>query len=423
MYIRGFVLSQDPIEIPGFVGFPIEGAYFAHHPALQVRRIGRTILAGRAINVTGAELSIENLDDICGRFIWIELDPIRIRNDAGGMQAVFYAVDRPIVASHVRLIGGTPSREERLRRKGTNYKFAWPGAATPYAGVYMLTPNTLLEFPENRVKRYFPEHDLEPVTVSDAANIVLAAMKFQMRHIGREVVVSLTAGMDSRLTLTACRNSRAKFVTYRKPGDASHDVDVSVAKEIAARYELDHRVFEITNETTAEFTELARQTTFYSHIRSMAFLYSKAFGQDWLHIRSNLAEIGRAFYRAKTEREPMRSGVDMARTWNPKLAGQQIVQNAFNEFHATIQFDSICNYDPYDLFYWEHRMGCWHSHVVLESDLAFDTHVLFNCRRILKAMLSLSLQDRIAATLFHNLIRSELPELADIPINPTVWPR
>ena len=88
MYLRGFVLSQDPIASPGFVEFPIEGAYFAYHPALQVRRIGRTILAGRAINVTGAELSIENLDDICGRFVWIELDPFRIRNDAGGMHEV-----------------------------------------------------------------------------------------------------------------------------------------------------------------------------------------------------------------------------------------------------------------------------------------------------------------------------------------------
>ena len=58
------------------------------------------------------------------------------------------------------------------------------------------------------------------------------------------------------------------------------------------------------------------------------------------------------------------------------------------------EFREAADVDPLDLLYWEHRMSCWHSNVVLESDFAFDTHVLFNSRWILERMLSVRQDQR-----------------------------
>lgn len=79
-------------------------------------------------------------------------------------------------------------------------------------------------------------------------------------------------------------------------------------------------------------------------------------------------------------------------------------------------------YDPYDMFYWEHRNGHWHARVCIENDPAFDTVVLFNARVILKAFLSIDFEGRRSAALPSHIVAKLLPELADIPVNPKEVP-
>jgi hypothetical protein len=61
-------------------------------------------------------------------------------------------------------------------------------------------------------------------------------------------------------------------------------------------------------------------------------------------------------------------------------------------------------------------MSCWHSNLVLESDFAFDTHVLFNSRWILERMLSLPVDDRCRGSLFRRLVTEMWPDLAAWPL-------
>lgn len=75
-------------------------------------------------------------------------------------------------------------------------------------------------------------------------------------------------------------------------------------------------------------------------------------------------------------------------------------------------------YDAWDLFYWEHRMTTWHGPLLLGSDIAFDTAVVFNCRATLDAMLAAPADDRAAATLLTRFVEKHAPRLREIPINP-----
>jgi hypothetical protein len=94
---------------------------------------------------------------------------------------------------------------------------------------------------------------------------------------------------------------------------------------------------------------------------------------------------------------------------------------AFDEWMGATRFRAVIGIDALDLFYWEHRMSCWHSNVVLESDFAFDTHVLFNCRWILERMLAVPVEDRCRASLFRQLVIDLWPELGTWPRDRPTW--
>lgn len=97
------------------------------------------------------------------------------------------------------------------------------------------------------------------------------------------------------------------------------------------------------------------------------------------------------------------------------------IEEAFAEYYDAVQFDLIQDYDPYDMLYWEHRMGTWHSNVVMETDPGFQTHIVFNSRRILTEVLSLSHADRRSGAAFTKAIELCWPELNNIPTNPKNW--
>lgn len=426
-YVRGFVLTEDRLELPEFTEHEINGAYLYCHPNLPLKQVGDVIVAGRAIplgNEPSQPGSQEWLDNVSGRFALFipHARGIRIYHDACGLRSIFYSTEKPIVASHIGLMDVTDASEVELNKPATGYLAGYPGGTTPLRGVFLLTPNTYLDFPANKPVRYFPHRDLEPLSVSEAASVVLEGMRIQMEALKEEkIFISLTAGLDSRLTLAATRSSGAEFVTYYWPNKEASVIDFQIAREIARRLDLKHIAITPSNydrKVLNELRQIAAKGTYYKHLLTVVLAYRQIFNQEHIHIRSNLAEIGRVFYK------PRKKPMDPQRMSELFMFGKggPMARPVFESFFERTDFGNLRNYDPYDMFYWEQRMGCWHSQVVLESDLVCDTHVLFNSRRILNAMLSVPLQERMRASLFHELISRELPELGDVPINPKIAP-
>lgn len=62
-------------------------------------------------------------------------------------------------------------------------------------------------------------------------------------------------------------------------------------------------------------------------------------------------------------------------------------------------------------------MGIWHTQLLLESDVAHDTYILFNAREILKNFLSIPSYDINEQTLFYELINKNWPILNHWKIN------
>jgi hypothetical protein len=236
----------------------------------------------------------------------------------------------------------------------------------------------------------------------------------------------VTAGVDSRVSVAASRHVSAavRYFTYRRRDLRDNDDDVATAASIAKSLRLPHAVLRIPPTVEPPSLDAAiREAAILSHGRRNVAAYRAAFRPDTIHIRSNIGEVGRCHFRRTWAGAGMPASPgdltaqDLARLWagDGDVPGPFV--DAFDEWMDATRFRAVTSVDALDLFYWEHRMSCWHSNVVLESDFAFDTHVLFNCRWILERMLSVPLEDRCRATLFRQLVTDLWPELAAWPMN------
>lgn len=442
-----------------------DGYWFAHdpllHSALEQGGSGNWVaIAGTVVDLTNGEVDLAAvarrlqaalelsetafhlaLDDIAGRFVAIygRGGSVRVLNDAGGLKTVFYT-DGPsaAAASHTGLLvpytGDRPSEPALAQQRdpGLKYWYGYPGNLTPYAGLRMLTPNTLLDLRSGHVERYFPREPLQETDrVEDVAAEVTRLMRLQAAALLRRgpVVASLSAGLDTRTTLAALRPfiAQLEFFTYRRPRSPSLAMDAATAGHISAQLGLRHSLIDVSREIDRQrdYQTFARGLARNAHLESgfaprIAYQYWEAYGRLGVtHVRSNMAEIGRAFYRNHTQASGLQDGREMAELFGRGMRSSML-ESAFDEFAERSQFTERYNYDPLDLFYWEHRMGTWNSRVAMESDPAFETHVLFNSRSVLMAMLSLPAQLRLEGRLFHHIIGG-WPELAAIPINPEDW--
>ena len=163
---------------------------------------------------------LDLIDAWSGRFLLIfrAEGRTRILTDACALRSAYYTFRNGLcIASHARLaadtvgVGPSPLVEESLsdpRWLGSVGQF--PGAATPFEDVWVLTPNTLIDVEARHVRRFFPRAPLPSLSSDAAAEIVapLLAKSVQTVSARHSCVASLTGGIDSRVTLAAAKRAR-----------------------------------------------------------------------------------------------------------------------------------------------------------------------------------------------------------------------
>lgn len=383
---------------------------------------------------------LEYLDTLSGRFILIYKynNDIYFYHDACGMKSSFYFIkNKIIIASHYNLVKEISKQSELsyIASIPTSMKhpfsYGYPGRTTPTKDIFQLTPNTRINVSKLCIERYFPREEINTESNLDSISIFvkqnfLNQLEFTLRK-KMSPTVSLTAGYDSRFTLAILKEKLRSLVFFTYKSHEAHNVDMLLSEDIAKIFTLTHKTFCITeNDRIApsfeDFCKSISKNSFYIHNLIVAYKYYLSFNSRSIHIRSNLAEIGRLFYGISASNF---SSFDMIKLWGGKnfsVDNAEEVSFAFDDFYITTDFKSIYNYNPNDLFYWEHRMGIWLSQVLIESDPAFDTLILFNNRAVLKKLLSISIDDRRKNTFFLRVINDFLPEMNNIPINPKKWP-
>lgn len=428
LYCRGFLVASSPPRLvpPGYerrsrhlyvdarAGFAESGDVDADWVAI-IGVVVDTSTPGRSMAdiardlreqlATGEPALLAMTDRLAGRFVILfkhRDQPLRIVGDACGTRPVAYASRGGMAAMHAKLVAdnlcGAP-----VEPLPNPFMGGYPGRATPYDGVRLLTPNTVLTLETGTVARFYPREPIQRRTVADVTEEIESRLGSCLRELADRspLVMSLTAGRDSRATLTAVTGSHVPIeaFTYVTDDPSTHD-DARRAGEIAADLGFAHTVIAADGPTSDVRASFEAALAANSYGRHGYLVYQRVFdhyrGREVLHIRSNLVEIGRAFWSGYEVNVRSIDGIVSlySRFQKNPLTPEEwrLLRSQFLDFRVATDFNaaSRLGIDPRQLLYWEHRMGCWLSQVLIEGDPAFETVNPWNCRSILQALLSVS---------------------------------
>jgi len=358
-------------------------------------------------------------DRLSGRFVVLfkrHDQPLRIVGDACGTRAVAYASRGGIAAMHAKLVADNLSGAP-VDPLVTDFMGGYPGRATPYDGVRLLTPNTVLTLETGAIARFYPREPIRRCAVSDVIDEVQARLRTCLRAVADRapLVMSLTAGLDSRATLAAVIESHVPIETFTFfTEDPSTREDVRRAAEIAGELGLGHTVITADCPITDVRPSFDAAITANAIGRHGPHVYQRVFdhyrGRDLVHVRSNLVEIGRGFWRRYEINVRSIDGLVAlySRIQKRDLTANEsrLVRSLFLDFRVSTDFNaaSLLGIDPRQLLYWEHRMGCWLSQVLIEGDPAFETVNPWNCRSLLEALLSVSTGEQLRGVVPRRMI-------------------
>ena len=380
----------------------------------------------------------DEIDKLVGRFAVIQADNtggLRVQTDAIGMRSVYFSVsDQGVIAgSHARLVAEAAPGGANAKR--LPFKWGYPGLTTPFGAVFRLPPNCELSLTEGSLHRFFPKEAIPERGIEEAwtfafdrAGSTIAALAGR-----RNLLLSLSGGLDSRTTLAASRASWPHLAFFTYCGSPKHRIDAKVAAAVAGTLGLRHTFVDETQTPNKRVLRIVRQNNMTPHKPQLACAYHHQFGeQSHLHVRSNLLELGRSnLFKRFGKRPRFRHGPATPQlmatlyTVTSRLGPEKTthVLPAFeHNFVAADCESALANASPWDLYFLEHRMGAWQAGVVSESDVSFDTIIAFNSREIVRQFMGVPQEERCSSPHLRQRLNDLLPEIVDVPINPEQYP-
>lgn len=422
-----FVLSPDPVDLPGWSTRRFAGFHLVAHPDLPVVPVSvggeeAGALVGWPVSQDGA--LVDRLDlpggadavaaayELGGR--WLLVTPVAVYVDACASQPAVYSAGQRVVASSPGLIDAEEDPElvgafDVVARDGW-----YPFGLTPRFGVRRLLPNHALDLSTFRVRRHHAGPAPGSVPVEEAARVVLGAVEAVARAFSEVGLASgLTAGRDSRFLLAAFRPhiEAVRFVTGRTRG-AHNDMDVQVAQALARRHGFRH---EVVDRTPAPEREIRSSLRRMGGTRAGArYSFTSPFPRSGARCSGAAGEVARAYYW---------NGVsDRSAPLTPREACERVHAPALPAVieAAGVWLKGLPDGDRFralDHLYLEQRVGCWASPGNLGDPPDVVTLYPLARRDAIDAMMGLGADAKLSGALADEAIRQAWPGLGTLPFN------
>lgn len=390
----------------------------------------------------GVNYFFDYLDYLNGRFVCIYSvnNEIHILNDATAARSVYYSTHSKIVASHYNLINIIQGCVEepffkkyqkvvnKKRIEHKSYPWVLPGDMTPFADVKFLPPNHELNISNLTVSRFWPRTNMEYTNIADVSDEISKLIKVEAETLVRnyKVIESLTAGFDSRITLSAVKDvsNDIIFYTYHdsifKNGNyesIDRELNYNFAKKLCAKEGLNFKEIKFNDsDIDNSLMVIFEQNHYHVHLPQLLPYYFNLFTQNSMHLRSNLIEIVRENH---TLLNTIGSKNDFATfaifmNWSRNDEFYLEAVKAYEKYYYSSQLDNVFDYSPSVLLYWEHRVANWLSGAVLSiTDFVSDTFQLFNCRRILQLGVSLPTYYKNRSIIYDEILKRLWPDLLE----------
>jgi hypothetical protein len=356
-----------------------------------------------------------------GTFLFIlnMLGQRRIYLDANGTKSVVYDPVERVAAATTSLLLAPEDYQERFRADlyfacGVDGDGWFTAGLTAHRGIQRLLCNHYLDLDSWKpVRHWSNEHLAESANPDEEIATITEEVKRAIRALTKDrgVSVALTAGNETRLLLSCCRDLLRKvtFVTVAAPGAA---LEVARAKELASRFGLNHQILPYVKANQSQVGLWERRTSHCLSGANKTMHPSVAPLDGRVFIGGLGGEIGRGFLWLQSERSDAMDAVEIMDRL--KLARHPDVLAAVKEWlHPLEHYDALAKLD---LAYMELRMSCWGFADSYALPKQLEIHPLIS-RRIYRAMLALPADVRRNNGMTLLCINREWPEVLTLPIN------
>lgn len=387
--------------------------------------------------------SIDELVKSTGRFggRWIIIatsgEKKFLFNDALGLRQVFYtepdetgslwSMSQPGIGAEVLTLVPDEAATEFIDSHPfrSNPEYRWPGEASPFQELKHLLPNHWLDFDTGSSHRYWPIEPLarvEPEVAIERLSVLFpgiiraAAQRF-------DLMLSITAGIDSRLVLAAARDieNALSFVTMQQGGMPHDHADLTIPGKLLERLGLPHEVIRAQMSMTPDFSRAFKRSVLnaHDHYGPDAEAILRRFSRAKAVLTGSGGEVGRCSFRKELPWSERKTITPAHLAWLQRMDREPFALRYFERWLNDVK--PRHDVKLLDLFEWEQGHGNWLAMTQLEFDIAWREIITpFNCRDVLTTLLGVEERYRRAPDylLFRELIRKLWPEVLQEPINP-----
>lgn len=367
---------------------------------------------------------------IFGERAWIFHDALGLRqvffSDKATTGAV-WSMSQPDIAGEVLRFDPDPAALDFLDSYPvrSNKEYRWPAQATIYREVKHLLPNHCLDLNSGEARRYWPNKKIPSLGFDEAVDTLAFQLSGLVQAAAHrfDLALGLTAGLDSRMVLAACKPIKEKlsYVTVRQASMYEEHQDLVVPAKLLNNLGLPHQIIPAAASMSANFSRRFKQNTAFAHdlygpdVEAILSCYQRS----KVALTGSGAEVGRCSFR------PQLPNIKERDIGAAELAMlQKMGRSAFALEHFDAWKQSVGDRNGIhllDMFEWEQGHGNWLAMTLLEFDMAWrDIFTPFNCRNVLTTMLGVNETYRCEPNylLFKQLVKKLWPETLAVPINP-----
>lgn len=381
----------------------------------------------------------ERLYPLVGRFVFLfrHNDVVYLFNDACGLKTVYYttsdqgffAASQPLLLQRVIPIAKEPFYDDYYESNyvKSNREHWLPCGITLFRDVDQLVPNHYVDVKANVQIRFWPIRNIQPLQLGEGVALLGPLLKKTMAAAAKrfDLAMAITAGMDSRLVLAACKDIADEIFFYTlKYRDLSNgSPDIKIPKNLLERLGHQHHILDCMGNAPETFLKIYEANTPMAHGNDwghIAYGIQRHYPQEKMAIRGNCVEVARNYsslYKKIKQSPSVDNIMEIQGGWKQMPYARARLELWFKEAHPLAHL----GYDVIDLFYWEHRLGSWQAQSQLEWDLVQEMFTPFNNREIIDLMLGVDDEyrtDPAHFTFFHQLMKDLWPEVRQVPINP-----